>query len=70
VRRLVVTMASCSEQVDRSPLQMSSTHRLFSTPVVLDGDSEYCNASDAGWLGSSNVDSVADPSVVDYTNMR
>jgi hypothetical protein len=39
VCRLVVTMASCSEPVDRSLVRMSSTRRLFSAPVVLDDDS-------------------------------
>jgi hypothetical protein len=39
VRRLVVTMASCNEQMDRSAVRMSSTRRLFSTPVVPDDDS-------------------------------
>jgi hypothetical protein len=39
VHRLVVTMASCSEQVDMSLVQMSLTHRLFSTPVIPDDDS-------------------------------
>jgi hypothetical protein len=38
VRRLVVTMASCSEHVDKSPVRMSSTRRLFNTPVVPDDD--------------------------------
>jgi hypothetical protein len=32
-------MERCNEQMDRSPIQMSSTHRLFSTPVVPDDDS-------------------------------
>jgi hypothetical protein len=39
VRRFGVTMASSSEQFDRSPMRMSSTHRLLSTPVVSDDDS-------------------------------
>jgi hypothetical protein len=38
VRRLVVTMASCSEHVDKSSVRMSSTRRLFNTPVVPDDD--------------------------------
>jgi hypothetical protein len=32
-------MERCNEQMDRSPIQMSLTHRLFSTPVVPDDDS-------------------------------
>jgi hypothetical protein len=32
-------MASCNEQLDRSPMRMSSTRRLFNTPVVADDDS-------------------------------
>jgi hypothetical protein len=41
VRRLVVTMASCSEQVDRLPVWMSSAQTVFSTLVVPDDDSGY-----------------------------
>jgi hypothetical protein len=37
--RLVVTMVSCNEQMDKLPVRMSSTRRLFSTPVVPDDDS-------------------------------
>jgi hypothetical protein len=36
VRSLVIVMDSCSELVDRSPVRTSSTHRLFSTPYVVD----------------------------------
>jgi hypothetical protein len=38
VHRLVVIMDSCGEHVDRSPVQMSSMRRMFSTSVVADDD--------------------------------
>jgi hypothetical protein len=41
VRGLVVRMASYNEQMDRSPVWMSLTRRLFSTPVVYDDDSGF-----------------------------
>jgi hypothetical protein len=41
VRRLLVTMDSCSECVDMSLVRMSSTCRLFSTLVVADDDAGH-----------------------------
>jgi hypothetical protein len=38
VHILVLTMDSCSEHVDRSPVRISSTCRLFSTLVVPNDD--------------------------------
>jgi hypothetical protein len=41
VHRLLVTMDSCNEHVDRSPVRMSLTRRLFSTPVVVNDDAGH-----------------------------
>jgi hypothetical protein len=39
VGRSVVVMDNGNEHMKRSPVRMSSTRRLFSSPVVLDDDS-------------------------------
>jgi hypothetical protein len=41
VHRLLVTMDSCSEHMDRSPMRISLTRRLFSTPVVTNDDAGH-----------------------------
>jgi hypothetical protein len=74
VHRLLVTMDSCSEHVDMSPVRISLTRRLFSTPVVADDDARHALQSTIMPVMQAGLDPLmrphCKPSVVNYTNNR
>jgi hypothetical protein len=61
VRILLMSMDSCSEHVDRSPVRMSLMRRLFSNLVVADDDAGHTLQSIVTLVMQGGLDPLMHP---------